>query len=70
MSTTHHYRVVVDHNGDMIQVYPQGRERFDASLDDACKRIGMMVMAENIESITVYRDGEIYRQCVVGKAEV
>lgn len=56
-----HYRVIVNHNGEEVQVYPQRLTRGDTNLEDVCIRIGMMVMSNGIECITVYRDGEVYR---------
>ncbi len=48
-----------------VHVYPTPRDRSDTSFDEVAKRIGMMVLAERIERVTVYRDGEVYRQIVV-----
>jgi len=61
---SHQCKITVVHNGETVQVYPQKRET-GYNLDEICKRIGMMVMSNGITDITVYRDGEVYRQCTV-----
>lgn len=57
----HQYKITVIHQGREVQVYPRNREP-GTSFEEVCKRIGMMVMSERIELVTVYRDGELYRQ--------
>lgn len=60
----HRYRVLVQHNGEQVQVYPQHREA-GTHFQEACTRIGMMVMSEQIERIEVYRDDGLYRSIEV-----
>jgi hypothetical protein len=60
-----HYRITVIYNGETIQVYPSEREKRDTSFEDVCKRIGMMAMSSEIVEITVYRDEQEYRHCIV-----
>jgi hypothetical protein len=65
----HLYRVIVTHNGEMVQVYPQqtGRGLLDPGVkfEEVCQRVGMMVMSSGITSIKVYRDDELHRSAEV-----
>jgi hypothetical protein len=66
---SHTYKVIVTHNGEDVQVYPQqtGRGQLDpgGKFDEACQRIGMMVMSSGITSIKVYRDDKLHRTAEV-----
>ncbi len=64
----HRYKVTVIHNNQLVQVYPQRRES-GASFEDVCKRIGMMVLAESVRDIRVYRDEQEYRVCQVERKD-
>lgn len=65
----HTYIITVTHNGETVLIYPRptGREQLSHGMDfnEVCQRIGTMVMSAGISSITVYRDGQIYRQAEV-----
>jgi hypothetical protein len=66
----HFYKVTVTHNNETVQVYPQrpGPDELPnpgIDIEEACQRIGTMVMSAGITSINVYRDDELYRSVVV-----
>lgn len=66
----HFYKVIVTHNDDTVQVYPQRPkpdELPDPGIDfeQVCQRIGVMVFSAGITSIKVYRDDELYRSMSV-----
>lgn len=68
--SVHFYVITVTHNGKTVQVYPQPPkpdELADPGIDfeQVCQRIGTMVMSAGITSLTVNRDGQLYRSMEV-----
>ena len=64
----HQYKIMVTFNNSPVQVYPK-RNESGANFEDVCKRVGMMVMAEDITDIVVWRDDQEYRVCQVEQKE-
>lgn len=59
------YKVLVTHLGQTVRAYPTAKDTDASSFEETCKRIGMMVMSSGISNITVYRDGQVYRNVEV-----
>ncbi len=58
------------HDGRPHRAYPTKKDRRNTSFEEACKRIGMMVMGRTVTEITVYCDDEVFCRWAQQKAEV